>query len=183
MSAESNEVENTSTQEAAMEELTREEQATKLTKRFVLWSMGGSLVPVALLDLAAVVAIQVKMLRDMSEIYDVPFTESRGKSIATSLIGSLGLVPSGTILLSSLVKVIPGIGSMVSALSLPAMVGAITYATGRVFILHFESGGSLLDFDSEKMKAYFKNSFEEGQTVAESIKETAKPANSKQAAK
>jgi uncharacterized protein (DUF697 family) len=183
MSNDPSAVENITSENEVVEVLSHEEQATKLTKRYVLWSMGGSLVPVAFLDLAAIIAIQVKMLKDMSDIYEVPFTESRGKSVATSLIGSLGLVPSGTMLLSSLVKVIPGIGSLVSALSLPVMAGAITYATGRVFIIHFESGGTLLDFDAEKMKAYFKESFSEGQSIAEDLQKNAGSAKAKSAAK
>jgi len=163
------------------EVLTKEELATKLTRRYVLWSMGGSIIPIAFLDLAAVITAQVKMLRDMSEIYETPFSESRTKSIVTALVGSLGLAPAGAAIFGSLMKLIPGIGSLIGSLSLPIVVGALTYATGRVFIMHFEAGGTLLDFDAEKMKAYFSEQFDEGKEVAKDLnvtkgKTTAKPA-------
>lgn len=154
--------------------LSPEKEAQKLTKRFVLWSMGGSLIPVTFLDIAAVIGAQIQLINKMSKIYDVPFQENRIKSIIGSLIGSLGLVPSGAILFGSLVKFIPGIGSLISAASLPIVVGGITYATGKVFIAHFESGGDLLDFNPEKAKKIYKKFFKEGQDVAKDLKEETK---------
>lgn len=155
----------------AIEVLTPEQQATKLTRRFVLWSMGGSLIPVPFADLAAVIGVQIKMLRDMAKIYEVPFAENRTKSILTTLIGSLGIAPGTTMLLGSLVKLIPGVGTFAGTISLPVVVGAITYATGKVFIMHFESGGTLLDFKPETMKEFYIKQFNEGKKVASELKD------------
>jgi hypothetical protein len=33
---------------------------------------------------------------------------------------------------------------------------ALTYAIGRVFIHHFELGGTLLNFDADKLRSYFR---------------------------
>lgn len=46
--------------------------------------------------------------------------------------------------------------------AMSAISGAITYAIGQVFIQHFESGGTFLDFDPKKVKEYFMEQFEEG---------------------
>ena len=151
------------------EVLTNEELATKLTRRYVLWSMGGSIIPIAFLDLAAVIAAQVKMVNDMAKIYDTPFSEARTKSIVSALISSLGLAPAGAAIFGSVMKLIPGVGTLIGTLSLPIVVGALTYATGKVFIMHFEAGGTLLDFDAEKMKAYFGEQFAEGKEVAKKM--------------
>jgi len=42
----------------------------------------------------------------------------------------------------------------------PALDAASTWATGKVFIRHFESGGTFLDFDPGKARAYYAEQFE-----------------------
>ena len=44
--------------------------------------------------------------------------------------------------------------------------GASTWALGKVFIQHFESGGTFLDFNPEKVREYYKVQFEEGRKMA-----------------
>jgi uncharacterized protein (DUF697 family) len=141
---------------------TNEQKALKLTRRYSLWSMGGGLIPIIGLDLVAIVAAQIKMVHEMSKIYGVEFKENRAKSIVTSLIGSLGIVPIGTGLFFSALKLIPFVGSLAATVALPVSAGGITYATGKVFILHFESGGTFLDFNAEKMKKAYRAMFDEG---------------------
>jgi uncharacterized protein (DUF697 family) len=143
-------------------EETKEQKALKITKRYTLWSVGGGLIPVVGLDIAAIMGAQIKMLYEMSKIYNVDFKENRAKSIITSLIGSLGIVPIGTGVLFSAMKILPLVGPLAATVALPTSAGAITYATGKVFISHFESGGTFLDFNPEKMKAAYKKMFEEG---------------------
>ena len=63
-------------------------------------------------------------------------------------------------------RVPPGSVSIVS--------GAFTLATGRVFTMHFESGGTVLDFDAGAMRAYFEDEFARAKrTVADLRKRTA----------
>src|SRR2546421_12423264 len=97
---------------APLTEVEREEQATQLVDRFSLWSGAAGLIPVPIVDVAAVGGVQLQMLRRLSEIYDVPFTENRGKSIIASLAGSL--IPASTATttamgVGSLMKGLPGI--------------------------------------------------------------------------
>ncbi len=144
---------------------TKEQQALKLTRRYSLWSMGGGLIPIVGVDIAAVMAAQIKMVREMAKIYGVEFKESRAKSIVTSLIGSLGIVPLGAGICFSALKLIPVVGTLAATVALPVSAGAVTYATGKIFILHFESGGTFLDFNAEKMKKAYRAMFEEGKAV------------------
>lgn len=155
---------------AELEGLSTMEQADKITRLFVLWSAGGGLIPVPLVDLAAIYAAQVTMITKMSRVYDITFSEHKFKNVLLPLFGSLGVVPMTTGLLASAIKIIPGVGHVISGLSMPVMAGAITYATGKIFTAHFETGGTLLDFKPELMKEHFRKLFEEGKTVA---KETA----------
>jgi hypothetical protein len=42
------------------------------------------------------------------------------------------------------------------------LCGAYSWALGNTFIQHFESGGTFLNFDSDKVKGYFHAQLEEG---------------------
>ena len=50
--------------------------------------------------------------------------------------------------------------------AMPTLNAAISYAVGKVFIQHFESGGTFLDFDPKKVRAYFEDQFREGRLKA-----------------
>ena len=68
-----------------MTDAEREEAASQLVDRFSLWSGAAGLIPVPLIDVVAVGGVQLQMLRKLSEIYGVPFTDNRGKSVIASL--------------------------------------------------------------------------------------------------
>ena len=158
-------IEALATTETVPEVETNEQKALKLTRRYALWSMGGGLIPVVGLDIAAIIAAQIKLLHEMSKIYGVDFKENRVKGIVTTLISGLGVVPIGTGILFSAMKLLPVLGPLAATVALPVSAGAITYATGKIFIIHFESGGTFLDFNPEKMKEAYRRMFEEGKAV------------------
>ncbi len=60
----------------------------------------------------------------------------------------------------------PGLGTFLGITAMSAFSGAITYAVGQVYIQHFESGGTFLDFDPKKVKAYFMDQFQNGKKMA-----------------
>ena len=123
----------------------RRAMAMKLVERFSLWSGAAGLIPVPFVDLAAVGGVQIQMLRRISQIYDVPFTENRGKSIIAGLAGSM--IPASSAMgTASLIKGLPLVGTLVSAIAMPALSAGATYAIGMAFIQHFSSGDTLLDF-------------------------------------
>ena len=100
-------------------EAEREEAASQLVDRFSLWSGAAGLIPVPLFDVLAVGGVQMQMLRRLSEIYNVPFTDNRGKSVIASLAGAI--IPASTatttaMTFGSLIKGVPGFGSMIGAL-------------------------------------------------------------------
>ena len=137
----------------------REEQATQVVDRFSLWSGAAGLIPVPLVDVAAVGGVQLQMLRKLAEIYGVSFADNRGKSVIASLAGAI--IPASTatttaMTFGSLIKGIPGIGWTVGALTMPVYSAGVTWVIGRVFMKHFESGGTLLDFDPPDYKEFIK---------------------------
>ena len=58
----------------------RRARARNLVERFSLWSGVAGLLPVPIVDLAAVGGLQIQMLRRISQIYDVPFSRKSRQS-------------------------------------------------------------------------------------------------------
>jgi uncharacterized protein (DUF697 family) len=109
------------------------------------------------------------MVKSLSGVYDIDFKETEGKALITALAGS-GLSRLGA---SALIKMIPGIGSALGGVSMSALSGASTYALGQVFKTHFETGGTFLDFDTDRFRKFYDEQFEKGKKVAEDLKEEA----------
>ena len=130
--------------------------ATEAIKKYSLYSAGAGLIPMPLVDFAAISAIQLTMLKQVSSIYDVPFDADRGRSIVAALIGGLAGTNLGYGLGRNLLKAVPFVGPVLGGFSVSAMGGAVTWAVGRVFMQHFASGGTLLDFDPDAMRQHFK---------------------------
>lgn len=133
----------------------RRSRATKVVERFSFWSGVAGLLPIPFVDLAAVAAVQIQMLRLISRVYDVPFSENRGKALIAGLFGTVIPVSTG-IGMASVVKSIPIAGTAVGALATPALAVAATYAIGMVFIQHFASGGTLLDFEPPNYREFIR---------------------------
>jgi uncharacterized protein (DUF697 family) len=131
----------------------RRARATKLVERFSFWSGVAGLLPVPFVDLAAVGALQIQMLRQISRIYDVPFSENRGKALVAGIAGTV--IPLSTSVgMASVVKSVPIAGTAIGGLVTPALAMAATYAIGKVFIQHFASGGTLLDFEPPNYREF-----------------------------
>ncbi|OQX27299.1 MAG: hypothetical protein BWK80_05885 [Desulfobacteraceae bacterium IS3] len=135
--------------------------AYKIVKKYMLGAAAAGLIPFPLIDMAALAGIQLKMLHSLSKIYDVEFSENIGKSLIASLLGG-GIPLSFSFNIAGWLKAAPFYGFIGGILGTSVFGGASTYAIGKVFVQHFESGGTLLTFDPEKMRAYYTREFEKG---------------------
>ncbi|CAA6809539.1 MAG: Unknown protein, partial [uncultured Thiotrichaceae bacterium] len=149
--------------------------AQNTVKTHMMAGMSLALLPAPLFDIAALSGTQLSLLRSLSIQYDVDFDEQIGKTVVTSLVS--GSLPVLTVIgLSSFAKIIPGIGTISGGISMTAIAGALIYATGQVFIRHFESGGTIQNFDARHWKNFFREQLEEGKTLvkrkAASVKTT-----------
>ncbi|MEB4591309.1 DUF697 domain-containing protein [Candidatus Thiothrix sp. Deng01] len=147
--------------------------ANNIVKNHIIASMALGLVPVPLFDIAALVTAQINMLRSLSEHYDLPFDDTDSRSLVTSLIGG-SLPVLGVVGLSSFAKLIPGVGTLLGSASLSVSAGAVTYAVGQTFIMHFEAGGTIGNFDASKAQAFFKREFDKGKALVRDIREEVK---------
>ncbi|MBT8221420.1 MAG: DUF697 domain-containing protein [Bacteroidia bacterium] len=155
---------------AKPEKNARSAHAETIIRNHVIWSMGAGLIPVLIADIFAVSALQLDMIRQLCRAYDQDFSETQGKAIVTSLTSST-LARLGA---RSLIKLIPGVGSIIGGMTVSIFAGASTYALGEVFKKHFDSGGTILDFDPDRLKKYYQEKFEKGKKVASELKKNKK---------
>jgi len=139
--------------------------ALNLVNRYSLYSAGVGLIPVPLVDMAGVAAIQVKMLSELAAVYDVPFSANRGKSIVAALLGGIAPTSMAASGFGQLFRAIPVVGQMFGFLTVSLFATAATWAVGRVFIQHFESGGTFLNFDPAKAGKMVQDEFEKAKTA------------------
>lgn len=151
----------------------RARQAHRIVDTHVLLSMGVGFLPIPVLDIAGVTAVQLRMLKQLARHYDVPFSRHLGKELIGTLLGSV--IPSSlTTTVGSAVKAVPVVGTVMGSLSMPLFAGAATYALGNIFIQHFETGGTLLSFNPARFREHFRQQFNRGrERVSESHEATA----------
>lgn len=144
----------------------RKKHAASIIKNHIVWSMGAGFIPVPIADLFAVSAVQLDMIRQLAHVYEVDFKETEGKALITSITGS-----SIARLGAEAVKFIPGIGTVMGGVTMSVLSGASTYALGQVFRRHFETGGTFLDFEPQRVKKFYKAQFEKGKKVARDLRQ------------
>lgn len=153
---------------------TKRQQASAVTNKYVKGTIALGLVPVPIFDAIALAAAQLKLVHSLAKIYDVEFSKSLGKSLIAAILG--GTIPlSFRTSLYSLCKGVPYLGQTVGILGMSVLCGSSTYALGKVFIQHFESGGTLLDFDPDKMREYYQGQLKQGTVIAKQTYAGIKP--------
>lgn len=146
------------------------QHAETIIRNHVLWSMGASyIIPLPIADVFAVSALQLDMIRQLCRVYDIDFAETQGKAIVSALTTST-MARAGA---RSLLKIIPVVGTVVGGITTAVINGASTYALGEVFKTHFAHGGTILDFDTERLKKLYREKFEKGKSVAKEWKDEA----------
>ncbi len=151
---------------------TRGSQAAldRIIRGHVLWSMGAGLIPIPLFDIAAVTAIQMDALKKLAEEEGVDYSSDGGKQFVTALTG-------GTFarLGASLLKGIPGVGTVIGGLSMSAMSAASTYAVCQVAISHFRSEGSFGSVDLDQAKRLYEKALEKGKAFVKKLEKEVDP--------
>lgn len=151
------------------------DQAEQIIRNHVWFSTLPGFMPVAVLDVVAISAVQVDMIKQLCKLYDKPYDEQRGKAVTTSLFSTIvGRMP-GYALRSGL-KAIPVVGWLLGGVSLAVFAGASTYATGMVFKEHFEQGGALNDIDPNSFAEFYRKQFENGREMIRKMWGTGKKA-------
>jgi len=139
-------------------------RAEKIIQNHVLMSLGIAAIPIPMIDVILIYYVQMDMIRQLCEVYQKPYYALKGKAYVSAL-ASTSLARLG----ASLIKAIPGIGSLVGSLSSVVISGASTYAVGQVTARFFQDHIEMSDIDMDLAKELFKEEFEKGKRVAKNL--------------
>lgn len=146
------------------------ENTDRIVRSHVIWAMGAGLIPIPLFDIAAVTAIQMDALQKLADEEGIDYTTDGGKRFVTALTGG-----AFARLGASLIKGVPGVGSVIGGLSMSAMSAASTYAICQVALHHFRTEHNFLAFDVSKAKSLYEKALEQGKAFVKSLEREVDP--------
>ncbi len=145
--------------EASIPDSTRLDRAAELIASASRWSIAASLVPVPVVDLAALASVQTNLVVNLCDLYDQKVTKQAVSGVISVLLGTLLPVGASQAVAGTSLKFLPVVGSLVGAVSMAAFGSAATYAIGKVFVRHLENGGTLSSFSAAEIKEDLKKTF------------------------
>lgn len=154
---------------------TRLDSANKIIRRYGYVGAAGGFLPLPVLDIALVAGTQIKMIMELAKLYGVDVGKDVDKKEAVK--AAIGALVGGTVpaigrqavlwASSSMLKSVPLVGTLLGTVVSSFVASQTTRAIGRVYVMHFEAGGTLLDFSPEKMRGYFRGALAAEATAAE----------------
>ncbi|MEM7179872.1 MAG: DUF697 domain-containing protein [Spirochaetota bacterium] len=133
--------------------------------RHMLYSMAAGAIPIPYVDIAAVTANQLDMIRQLAIYYSVEYNNDLGKSIASSITGAT-LAKAG----ASSIKALPGVGTWLGITAQVVLAGASTYALGQIFKIHFSQDKGLFDINTDDMKQKYQDYLGKGKQAVIGVK-------------
>ncbi len=117
-------------------------RALAIVERHANYSAASGFIPVPIVNAAVITAVMVRLVRELHDLYGVPFERSRAKSVAIGLTG--GVLPTrlATLTTSTVALFVPGynlIGLAVSSVTASAYARRV----GRMLIDDFEREAAL----------------------------------------
>ena len=93
-------------------------QAARVISSAVKWSAAAAIVPIPVVDLIALGAVQVKMVRDLAHVYGTDADSETLQSVVSALLGTLASAAISGGLLGSSLKVVPVGGTILGGVGL-----------------------------------------------------------------
>ena len=112
--------------------------ARRIVERHRNYAAVGGLVPLPAANIASVTAVNLRMVKQLSEVYGVPFQRDRTRSLIIALIAGAAPTGAGLAAASTLMWIVPG--GLIWGLGASAITaGALTRGIGMVFVDGFEA--------------------------------------------
>lgn len=128
-------------------------------------ALAAGLVPSPVVDMFAVAAIEVTMIIELARIYHFPVPRTLVVyKVLIALAAGLGPVYISAKYHHAW-KAVPVVGYAIYAGALSLSGGISVYAVGKLFQMHFESGGTFLSSNNAILRDFFKSKQREGRNV------------------
>ena len=97
-------------------------------------------------------SVQLRMISRLAGLYGVPFERIRVASLLSALFGGWTPYSIATGLAGAAARMAPGVGTLVGVATSIGTSALATETIGKIFIHHFEEGGTFLDFEPKKYR-------------------------------
>jgi uncharacterized protein (DUF697 family) len=134
-------------------------------KSWSQWAVVAGFVPVPVADTIAISGVQISMIHDLCNLYEVSFKKEAAISVVSGLLVGKFTTTFANIAGNVFLNNLPVVGTIMKFTTQPALSYATTYALGRVFIRHFERQGTMVDLDSKRLAKYFNEQFAKGRKL------------------
>lgn len=120
-------------------------RANAIVERYANFSALGGVIPLPLINVAGLTVINLRMVKILCGLYDVPYEPGRARALVVGLAAGAVPTTASAVTTSTLVFFMPGVNLLGLAVS-SVTASACTRAVGRRFVAHLENGATLMDF-------------------------------------
>lgn len=121
--------------------------------------------PIPLVDLVLISGIQTKMVYDLAGLYGQPLTRRRLGELTSALGAGLVTRQAGR----SLIKLIPGLGTVAGSVAGSALAAAATYALGMAFCYYYRVILEGQEPDPERLRSYYHDQLDQAKQAWERL--------------
>lgn len=147
-----------------VEEKNTLEGADEIIYNHLWFSAVPGFLPVPLLDIIAISAVQLDLVKQLCNFYHEDYDEQRGKAIVMSLTGSAMSRITGYSA-RSVLKTVPVVGWVLGGAAMSLFAASSTYAIGQVFKEHLDAGGTLHTLNPEAFQQFYMQQLEKGKEL------------------
>ena len=123
-------------QKASLESKKKHSQAAVVTA--VAAAFGEGFAPIPFSDAAVLIPTQVAMIASITTIFGMEVNKSLLTGFVSSTLGTAGATVLGKTIVSNLIKLIPGVGTVVGGLISGSTASLLTTALGEAYIILME---------------------------------------------
>jgi uncharacterized protein (DUF697 family) len=115
--------------------------------------------PIPFIDLVLISSIQSRMVYHLAHLYGQPLTAERFREIASAMGMGMLARQAGR----EMLKLIPGLGTVLGGITSGALAGAATYALGKAFCYYYSAVQRGQVPQASDLRKYYKEQLDEAQ--------------------
>jgi len=146
----------------------RDELADEIIRKHMKYAVMGGSIPAPVIDLAAVSAVHLAMLKELAANYGATFDARSARAFMTSVSGALAGLTAARVAVS-LMKILPGVGWTTGSAAQAVITGATTFALGRLVRRLFRENRPLDELAVSTATEELMSYFEDGKDAAAAI--------------
>ena len=107
------------------------------------------------LDVWVLAGVHIALIKAIVEYYGAEFSDHAARNILIAIGASLIPGSFGSVLGRRVLRALPFVTPAMGLVSTSAFSAFVSYGLGTIFVEHFETGGTLQDFNVERLHRTF----------------------------